>query len=421
MKMLKCVGLTLLLIVVWSVLVLAGALFGWWRQPLTSSEDPRAFLQEVIPLIDAGNRANTALILIDKGAVGAEYFSANADTIDRNTVFATASLSKWIAAHAAMKLVEQGKLDLDRPVETYLTRWQLPASAFSSRGVTARRLLSHTAGLTDGLGFGDYRSDEALPTLEEELAAPRASTAQPSTPVAVGIEPGKEFRYSGGGYLLLELLVEEISGEPFQTFVTREILRPLDMSRSGYADLAAIPNSAKSYNVNGQPAQIGRYASRAATGFTTSAGDMVKLVSAQLQPTEGRGLAATTLSSMRAGQAKTMGVDIWGLGTVLYAPTQDGDVVFGHDGVNDPAISATVRINPNTGDAIIVLATGSKDLASQLGGEWVFWQTGLPDVLTLPSEIRAVIPALVAGVGAIVLFAFLLVWHKRRRPLQSAA
>lgn len=421
MKMVKRVGSTLLLIVAWSVLLIAGALFGWWRQPLTSSDDPRAFLQAAVPLIDAGNRANTALILIDNGAVGAEYFSTNADTIDRDTVFATASLSKWITAHAVMKLVEQGKLDLDRPVESYLTRWQLPASAFSSRGVTARRLLSHTAGLTDGLGFGDYRRDEALPTLEEELAAPRASTAQPSSPVAVGIEPGKEFRYSGGGYLMLELLVEEISGEPFQTFVMREILRPLDMSRSGYADLAAITNSAKSYDVNGQPAEVVRYASRAATGFTTSAGDMVKFVSAELRPTEGRGLAATTLDSMRAAQAESMGVDIWGLGTVLYAPTQDGDVVFGHDGVNDPAISATVRINPSTGDAIIVLATGSKDLASQLGGEWVFWQTGLPDVLTLPAEIRAIMPVLVAGACGIVLFAFLLVWRKRRRPIQSTA
>jgi len=421
MKLVMRVGLTLLLLVVWSVLLIAGALFGWWRQPLTSSDDPRAFLQAAVPLIDAGNRGNTALILIDNGAVGAEYFSANADTIDRDSVFATASLSKWIAAHAVMKLVEQGKLDLDRPVEGYLTRWQFPASAFSSRGVTARRLLSHTAGLTDGLGFGDYRRDEDLPTIEEELAAPRASTARPSTPVAVGMEPGKEFRYSGGGYLLLELLVEEVSGETFETFVTREVLQPLDMSRSGYADLASITNSAKSYDVNGQPAEIVRYASRAATGFTTSAGDMVKWVSAQLQPTEGRGLAATTLGSMRAAQAKSMGVDIWGKGTILYAPTRDGDVVFGHDGVNDPAISATVRINPSTGDAIIVLATGSKDLASQLGGQWVFWQTGLPDVLNLPAEIRTVIPALVAGACGIVLFAFLLVWHKRRRPIQGSA
>jgi hypothetical protein len=124
---------------------------------------------------------------------------------------------------------------------------------------------------------------------------------------------------------------------------------------------------------------------------------------------------------MRTAQATSMGVDIWGLGTVLYAPARHGGVVFGHDGINEPAISATVRINPNTSDAIIILATGSKSLASQLGGEWVFWQTGLPDVLTIPAEIRAVMPVLSAGACGIVLFAFVPVWRKRRRRTQGAA
>ena len=417
----KRAAVMLLLVAVWSAVLVAGTLCGWWRRPLTPSDDPRAFLQASVRLVNAGTRANTALILIDSGEVGAEYYSANADAIDRNTVFATASLSKWVAAHAVMKLVEQGRLDLDRPVESYLTRWHLPAGAFSSREVTARRLLSHTAGLTDGLGFGDYRRDEALPTLEEELAAPRASTGQLAAPVMVGIEPGTEFRYSGGGYLMLELLVEEVSGEPFETFVTREILQPLGMSRSGYADLAAITNSAKSYDVAGRPVQVVRYASRAATGFTTSAGDMVRWVNAQLRPMEGRTLAKTTLDSMRTAQARSMGVDIWGLGTVLYAPTQHGGVVFGHDGVNDPAISATVRINPSTGDAIIVLATGSKSLSSQLGAEWVFWQTGVPDVLTIPAELRTMMPLLIAGACGIVLLTFGLVWRERRRTTRGTA
>ncbi len=419
--MVKRVGWTLLLIIGWSALVIAGALFGWWRRPLTPSDDPRAFLRAAIPLIEAGNRANTALILIDKGAVGPEYYSKTADPVDRNTVFASASLSKWIAAMAVMKLAEQGKLDLDRPVDAYLTRWHLPEGAFRSRGVTARRLLSHTAGLTDGLGFGEYRRDEALPKLEEELAAPRASSGQPSKPVAIGIEPGKEFRYSGGGYLLLELLVEEVSGESFEAFVTREILQPLDMSRSGYADLAALPNSAKSYDASGQPVQVARYASKAATGFTTSAGDMAKLVHALLQPAEGRGLSARTLDLMRSPQAKSMGVDLWGLGTVLYAPSRDGGVVFGHDGVNDPAISSTVRINSSTGDAIIVLVTGSKTLASQLGEAWVFWQTGLPDVFSIPGEVRAVMPVVAAGALGIVLLALVFFWRARRRNVHRAA
>jgi CubicO group peptidase (beta-lactamase class C family) len=419
--MVKRAGVALLLVILWAAGLVGGTLFGWWRRPLAPSDDPSAFMRAAIPIINVGNRANTALILIERGAINAEYYSANSDSIDRNTVFATASLSKWITAHAVMKLVEQGKLDLDRPVESYLTRWHLPASSFSSRDVTARRLLSHTAGLTDGLGFGDYRRDEALPTLEQALSAPRASTGRPAAPITVGIEPGTRFRYSGGGYLLLELLVEEVSGQQFETFVDRVILEPLGMDRSGYADLSATANSAKSYDADGRPAPIYRYASRAATGFTTSAGDMVRLVHTHLRTIKGSPLAKTTLESMRAAEATSMGVDIWGLGTVLYAPTEHGDAVFGHDGTNEPAISATVRINLKTEDAIIVLATGSKALASELGAEWVFWQTGLPDILTIPAEIRRVMPVLGAGACGIVLLTFAPVWRKRRRRTQGAA
>jgi len=413
--MVKCAGVAVFLVILWAIGLVGGTLFGWWRQPLVPSDDPRAFMQAAIAMVNAGNRANTAIILIEKGAISAEYYSANADPIDRNTVFATSSLSKWITAHAVMKLVEQGKLDLDRPIANYLTRWQLPTGSFSSRGVTARRLLSHTAGLTDGLGFGDYQLHEALPTLEEALAAPRASTGRPAVSITVGIEPGTQFRYSGGGYLLLELLVEELAGERFETFVKREVLQPLGMARSGYADLSATSNSAKSYDAAGRPAPIYRYASRAATGFTTSAGDMVSLVLAQLRTVEGSPLARKTLESMRTAEATSMGADVWGLGTVLYAPTEAGGAVFGHDGSNEPAISATVRINPTTEDAIIVLATGSMGLASQLGAEWVFWQTGLPDILTIPAEIRRVMPVFGAGACVIVLLTFVPLWRMRRR------
>lgn len=418
--MVRRAGVVLLLVILWVAGLVGGTLFGWWRRPLAPSDDPRAFMRAAIPIVNAGNRANTAIILIESGSISAEYYSANADSIDRNTVFATASLSKWITAHAVMKLVEQGKLDLDRPVES-LTRWQLPAGSFSSRDVTARRLLSHTAGLTDGLGFGDYRRDEPLPTLEEALDAPRASTGRPATPITVGIEPGTQFRYSGGGYLLLELLVEELSGEKFEAFVTHEILQPLGMLRSGYADLSATTNSAKSYDAEGRPAPIYRYASRAATGFTTSSSDLVRLVLAHLRTVEGSPLGKMSLESMRTAEATSMGVDIWGLGTILYAPTEHGGAVFGHDGANEPAISASVRINPKTEDAIIVLATGSKTLASQLGAEWVFWQTGLPDILTIPAEIRRVMPVLGAGACGIVLLAFVPVWRKRRRHTKDAA
>ncbi len=373
-------------------------------------------------MIDEGNRGNAALALIEDGAISAEYYSSPADSVDRDTVFATASMSKWITALGVMKLVEEGRLDLDRPVEDYLSRWHLPPSQFDNRSVTVRRLLAHTAGLTDGLGFGEYQPAESLPPLEQSLTSPRASSGEPVA-IAVGIEPGSKWRYSGGGYLLLELLVEEMSGESFEAFISRAILQPLDMTRSGYYDLGEVENSAKSYDTNGIPSPNYRYASKAATGFNTSAGDMAKLVIAHFPVAGDKSLAQSVLAqpmidAMRKPHAKMHGIiDVWGLGTMLYAPTASGNFVFGHDGSNEPAINVSVRVNPDKGDGIVMLETGNKTLATRLGSEWVFWQTGTPDFLDIPKEIRRVIPALLGGVFVILLAALFIALrcHRVRR------
>lgn len=86
---------------------------------------------------------------------------------------------------------------------------------------------------------------------------------------------------------------------------------------------------------------------------------------------------------MREPEAKVAGLPIWGLGTILYAQTAGGDYVFGHDGANDPAINASVRINPENGDALIVLVSGHPSLATDLGARWVLVETGKPDIFTL--------------------------------------
>ena len=94
-------------------------------------------------------------------------------------------------------------MNLDDPVSRYLSRWQLPGSEFDTNGVTLRRLASHTAGLTDGLGFGDYQRWGTVRSLEDELNSPRASSGS-DVNIIVGTEPGSGFIYSGGGYLVLQ-------------------------------------------------------------------------------------------------------------------------------------------------------------------------------------------------------------------------
>ena len=378
---------------------------------MAAKGDPSAFMKAAIESIEHAGKCNAALVIIEKGAISGEYYSSSLDSVNRETVFATASMSKWITAWGVMKLVEDGKLDLDKPVDEYLKRWHLPSTKFDNKLVTARRLLSHTAGLTDGLGFADLDMNEPIPSLEQSLQSAKSSSGK-LVSVEMGMEPG-EWKYSGGGYLILELLMEELSGESFETYIDRAILQRIGMTRSGYKDPNDMSNSAKSYDEEGQPAKVYHYASKAATGFHTCAGDMTKFVLAQSPLTTDMPLTQATIDLMRQPIANTMGIPIWGLGTMLYAPTSSGDFVYGHDGANEPAINSAVRFNPKMNNGIIVLVTGHKTLASKLGAEWVFWQTGVPDFLSIPGEIKRVIPVVVAGIIAILIVTILIAWRKR--------
>ena len=414
MYYLKTIGATVLALVLWVVCVVFGAANGWWSSPIAPTGDARLFMDAAIEIVETKNRGDIALVLIENGEVVDELFEGVQGAISRDTMFQTASMSKWITANGVMKLVQEGSLDLDQPIADILTRWQLPQSEFGDDKVTARLLLSHMSGLTDGLGFGDYEPEETVPTLEESLSRPRAS-GEREVKIELGLEPGTEFKYSGGGYLILQLLIEEISGEGFEDYLQREMLEPLKMSRSTFDYIAEWDDISNSYDADGHLATLYRYAAKGATGFATSAGDMTRFVQSQLA---GDGpaypLRKETINSMRKPHASAFGIDIWGLGTILYAPTESGDYVYGHDGQNDPAINAAVRINPDTGDAFICFVSGGQSLATALGHDWVLWQTGRPDVLNLGAVIRNAVPMLLIGCMMIIVVAVIRFWRRRR-------
>lgn len=411
---LKTIVATAVAIVLWGVCVGFGAVNGWWSAPIAPAGNARLFMDAAIEIVETKNRGNIALVLIRNGEVFDEYYEGIQGEINRDTIFQTASMSKWITANGVMKLVQDGRLDLDRTVADYLTRWQLPQSDFENDKVSARLLLSHMSGLNDGLGFGDYEPQETVPTLEESLSRPRAS-GEREVEIKLGLEPGTEFGYSGGGYLVLQLLIEEITGERFEDYMQKEILEPLEMSRSTFDYIGGWGNISNSYDADGQLATLYQYAAKGATGFAVSAGDMTRFVRSQLA-SDGPvfPLQTETIDSMREAHASAFGADIWGLGTILYAPTESGDYVYGHDGQNDPAINAAVRINPDTRDAFISFVSGGQLLATALGYEWVLWQTGRPDILHFGAVIRDGIPLFLIGSTLILILAVAGIWRRRR-------
>src|SRR5262249_43559899 len=149
----------------------------------------------------------------------------------------------------------------------------------------------------------------------------------------------------------------------------------------------------------------------------TTALDMTRFVAAHVAgrsgETPGRGvLAPATLALMRAPHASQFGVEIWGLGTMLYAPNGAGDFIIGHDGNNEPAINTAVRLAPATGEGIVVLETGNPLLATELAGEWVYWKTGTVDFLAFTMATRSMIRLMIGGWVAIVLASAVIAWRR---------
>jgi CubicO group peptidase (beta-lactamase class C family) len=190
---------TVLLMVLWTGMALFGTVDGWFHQPIAKSKTPASFLETVNGEMNKQFVGNFAMAIMKNGNVESEKFYSAGKPVDKNTVFQVSSLSKWISAVGIMKLVEDGKLDLDAPVSNYLTRWQLPPSKFNNEEVTVRRLLSHTAGLTDRLGYSGFKAGTRIQSLEESLTKAADADEGISGEVRVGMKPG-EFKYSGGGY-----------------------------------------------------------------------------------------------------------------------------------------------------------------------------------------------------------------------------
>lgn len=417
MKYFKIVLVGLLLSGLWCATAFVGGFKGWWLTPAAERGDSAAFLAAATGMIDRASPGSVALVIIESGQILADDYAGEraGERVNRETLFPTASLSKWPTAYAVMLLVEAGKLDLDAPISEYLTRWQLPDSRFDNAKISARQLLSHTAGLVDGLGFGDYGADETLPTLEQSLSQPRGSDDEQAQ-IKLGREPGSEWDYSGGGYLILQLLVEEVSGMGFAQYMQRAVFEPLGMSRSTYEYLGNFSNNSGSYDRQGEEAPLYQYAAAGATGLSSSATDLSRFVQGQIPGSPVRPLLSQAgVETMREPHGRKMATDIWGLGTMLYSPTPEGDFVFGHDGANDPSINSSVRINPDNGDAIVVLSTGPPYLASQIAYEWVLWQTGYPDFIQSNRAIESAMRPMLVGVLLITLGTLVLLLRQRRR------
>ena len=200
----------------------------------TTTDSDHSFavtLQERMPALLGSNQVPGAVVsYIKNGEVAwtKAFGLANLRTstpMRPDMVFNHGSDGKVLTAWAMMRLVESGKVELDAPANRYLKRWQIRSTTFDANAVTPRRLISHTAGLTVH-GFKDYEQGVPLPTLVEVLEGKN----QDDGPVIIKWEPGTTNVYSGGGFVIAQMIIEDVSGEPFAKFMRREVAKPLGLS-----------------------------------------------------------------------------------------------------------------------------------------------------------------------------------------------
>lgn len=159
-----------------------------------------------------------------------------ADTLQKSpvtteTMFSAGSISKFLMAVAALKMVENEQIKLEKPINDYLTSWKITENDYTKKTpITLRMLLSHSAGTSQSSYFG-FTPDQPLPSVVEILNGTKISGTRP---VVVNSEPNKEFRYSGGGSMIAQMALMDISKQSFSDLTQQLLFDKLGMKNSTF-------------------------------------------------------------------------------------------------------------------------------------------------------------------------------------------
>jgi CubicO group peptidase (beta-lactamase class C family) len=342
-----------------------------------------AYMDKYIPeLMDRYAIPGSSIALVKEGKITwlSAYGYADLEKgqkMTTDTPMRVQSISKSVTAWGILKLAQQGKIILDLPVAQYLKSWQFPESGFASDQVTVRHLLSHTAGLPLGDVFTIYAPEETMPSLQKKL-----------TQEAVLIrDPGTSFSYSNTGYNLLELLIEEITGQSFAAYMRQEVLNPLGMNRSTFEwseKLApAVPTG---YALDGTAVPVYVYPEKASGGLFATAEDIAAFAIAGMEGAS-RGkqvLSPGTTEGLYLTASNQIGVyglvfDSYGLGHYLET-LPNGKKAISHGG-QGTGIMTHFHAVPESGDAIVILTNSQRSwpFIAYLLSDWATWR-GFPSV-----------------------------------------
>ena len=303
--------------------------------------------------------------------------------VTTETIFQAASISKPVTAMVALHLVEAGLLDLDADANDFLRSWKIPKSKYTQTGpdgvqpkVTLRGLLSHSAGLWIH-GYRGYPSGRELPTLRQILnGEPPAN----SKPVRMVQTPGKAYKYSSGGYLVAQQMIEDVTGRSLAVLAKEFIFDKLGMASSTFAPRlpkAYLPRAATAHRKTGEPVP-GRwhtYPEQAAASLWTTPSDLVRLMVQVFRSYKNE--SNLVLSAEMTRQMLVPQMSLGGLGFNIVI--RDGMTRFGHPGWNEGFHSMMLGCL-EMGQAVVWMTNGengrrlgwevSRGLAEVVGWSW---------------------------------------------------
>jgi CubicO group peptidase (beta-lactamase class C family) len=274
------------------------------------------------------------------------------------TLFQSASISKPAAALGVLRLVLEGKLDLDEDVNLKLRSWKIPENEFTKQEkVTLRRILSHSAGMNIQR-FPGYASDEPLPTTVQILNGEKPAN---TVPIRVDTVPGTIWRYSGGGYVAMQLLLSDVMLKPVPQLLDELVLRPIGMANSTFEE--PLPknmwtSAATPYREDGKPVKGGchTYPEITPAGLWTTPSDIARMA-IEVQ-NEYAGKSHKILSSEMMHQMLTHQKDDWGLGFALEAPGHK--LRFSHGGSNEGFRCTLQAYTEAPGQGIVIMTNGDQ-------------------------------------------------------------
>ncbi len=301
----------------------------------------------------------------------ADVSNRRALTVD--TPMSVQSITKSVTAWGVMRLWEKGLIDVDAPVSQYLKSWQFPLIDYRIEKITVRQLLSHTAGMPLGDFTNIYSPGEAMPSNRDVM----------SGEAVLMREPGTGFSYSNTGYNLLEILIEDVTGQSFSDYIRREVLLPLGMESAVFdIDKAVTPYPPTGYNLKGEPVPVYLYPSKASGGLFATAHDIARFAASGMQ--ENPVLSIESINRMYKPESYKIGIyglvfEAYGFGHYIEK-LPNGMVSVSHGGQGN-GIMTHMQAVPETGDAIVILTNSQRSwpFIAYVLSNWAQWR-GFPSV-----------------------------------------